>query len=84
MQTCVDFREFEPRARHALFFSLFEGLRENASFGFVNDHDPDSLFQQMKAMNLADFGWEYELRGPDVWRIRVSKKTEAQAQKAGD
>ncbi len=74
MQTCIDFRKFEPRARHALFFALFEGLKEDESFRFINDHDPVPLQQQLRAMNIGNLCWKYEVQGPDEWQIRVSKK----------
>lgn len=78
MQTCIDFRQLEPRARHAVFFSLFEGLKEDGSFGFINDHDPIPLYQQLTAMKIDNLSWEYEVRGPDIWQIRISKKADEQ------
>jgi uncharacterized protein (DUF2249 family) len=73
MNTVIDFRNFEPRTRHALFLSLFEGLKDGTSFEFVNDHDPMPLYKQVQAMNIPNLNWEYALKGPSEWRVQISK-----------
>lgn len=73
MDTTIDFRNFEPRARHALFLSLFEGLKAGTSFEFVNDHDPVPLYQQIQRMNLPNLKWSYSEKGPKLWKIQISK-----------
>ena len=83
METCIDFRGFEPRARHALFFSLFEGLKENAFFDFVNDHDPVPLQNQIRMMNIGNLRWEYAKQGPEYWKIRISKVSDTEPKKEG-
>ncbi|MGZ5278456.1 MAG: DUF2249 domain-containing protein [Pseudobdellovibrionaceae bacterium] len=83
METCIDFRKFEPRTRHALFLSLFEGLKENSSFDFINDHDPIHLQNQIRAMNLANLKWDYEKQGPDFWKIKISKVSSGEPKKEG-
>lgn len=83
MDTYIDFRHFEARTRHALFLSLFEGLKENAYFEFVNDHDPVPLQNQIKSMNLPNLKWEYERKGPDLWKIRISKMGSGEGKKEG-
>lgn len=73
MDTLIDIRNFEPRTRHALILSLFEGLKEGTSFEFVNDHDPVPLYRQLQSMNLPNLLWNYSVKGPDLWKIRISK-----------
>ena len=83
MDTNIDFREFQPRFRHALFISLFERLKEDASFGFINDHDPLPLREQLEKLYLKNLIWDYEEQGPDVWKIRVSKKSSSAVKSEG-
>lgn len=71
--TVFDVRSFEPRFRHALVFSMFEGLAPGASFELVNDHDPVPLQEQFKSLSLPNFSWSYVESGPAVWRVRIAK-----------
>lgn len=78
MNTLVDFRQFEPRSRHAIFFSIYDSLIEGSHFDFINDHDPQTLYQQIKALNLKGLSWDYVKQGPDVWQITVGKNKTSQ------
>lgn len=77
--TVFDVRSFEPRFRHALIFSMFEGLVPGASFELVNDHDPVPLREQFKSLAPVNFDWSYVEKGPSVWRVRIAKGGSAQA-----
>lgn len=71
--TVFDVRSFEPRFRHALIFSMFEGLVEGASFVLVNDHDPVPLRRQFESLALPNLGWKYLETGPGTWRVKIEK-----------
>ena len=71
--TVFDVRSFEPRFRHALIFSMFEGLMPGSSFELVNDHDPVPLREQFKSLSLPNFDWSYVESGPSLWRVRIAK-----------
>lgn len=71
--TILDVRSFDPRYRHALIFSMFEGLVAGASFELVNDHDPVPLREQFQSLSLPNFGWSYLEMGPSIWRVRIAK-----------
>jgi uncharacterized protein (DUF2249 family) len=73
MNTVIDFRSIDRSFRHAIFFSLFEGLKEGASFEFVNDHDPVPLYNQLRQLGLQNMEWKYTERGPRDWRIQITK-----------
>jgi uncharacterized protein (DUF2249 family) len=75
MKTVLDFRTIEPRARHALFLSVFEGLKAGTSFEFINDHDPAPLYRQLQSMNISNLEWKYSAKGPDLWVVNISKST---------
>lgn len=73
--TVFNVRSFEPRFRHALIFSMFEGLAAGAAFELVNDHDPVPLREQFKALSLPNLDWKYLETGPTVWRVRIAKSS---------
>jgi uncharacterized protein (DUF2249 family) len=80
--TVFDVRSFEPRFRHALIFSMFEGLSPGAAFELVNDHDPVPLREQFSSLGLANFAWTYVENGPARWRVRIAKSP-SEAHKSG-
>lgn len=73
-ETLIDLRQIMPRMRHALIFSTFEQLDEGESFVLVNDHDPRPLLYQFGTNYPGAFDWDYVARGPELWRIRISRE----------
>lgn len=71
--TALDVRSVPPRGRHELIFETFAALRPGTAFVLVNDHDPKPLYYQFSAEHSGQFTWEYEERGPEVWRVRIGK-----------
>lgn len=69
----VDVRQVEPRMRHPLIFSTFDGLGAGESFVLVNDHDPKPLYYQFEAERANQFRWEYLAQGPSEWQVRISR-----------
>jgi uncharacterized protein (DUF2249 family) len=69
----LDIREVPPRDRHPLIFERFDGLAPGEGFVLVNDHDPRPLFYQFAAERAGGFTWDYQERGPEVWRVRIGK-----------
>ena len=69
----LDLREVERFRRHPLVFAKFDELKVGESFVLVNDHDPVPLHGQMEAMRPNQLTWEYIVRGPGIFRIRVSR-----------
>lgn len=74
-QTTLDVRTIPPRIRHPLIFETFDKLPEGGSFKLVNDHDPKPLYYQFQAERNGQFNWEYQMEGPDVWEVLISKGT---------
>lgn len=69
----LDVRRVPPPRRHGLIFQTFDNLKPGASFTLINDHDPKPLFYQFNAEHPGAFTWEYEERGPGIWRVRIGK-----------
>ena len=69
----LDLRAVEHFQRHPLVFQKFDGLSIGQSFVLINDHDPIPLHGQMEAMRPHQLTWEYIVRGPGIFRIRVRR-----------
>ncbi|MBZ0157153.1 MAG: DUF2249 domain-containing protein [Alphaproteobacteria bacterium] len=63
-----------PRERHPLIFKTFDELQKGESFVLVNDHDPKPLYYQLLHEREGLFSWEYLEQGPELWRVRITKK----------
>ena len=71
----LDVREIEPRIRHTLIFQLFEHLDNSSCLQLVADHDPRPLRFQLEAKHGDRCCWAYLEQGPDVWRIRLRRRS---------
>ena len=69
----LDLRHVERPRRHPLVFAKFDALEVGESFVLINDHDPIPLHGQMETMRPQQLTWEYIVRGPGIFRIRVSR-----------
>ena len=69
----IDVRQIVPRDRHPLIFQTFDGLKPGECFVLVNDHDPKPLYYQFEAEMHGLFDWDYLEKGPDVWRVAITK-----------
>ncbi|MBL9126475.1 MAG: DUF2249 domain-containing protein [Verrucomicrobiales bacterium] len=69
----VDVRTMTPRDRHPTIFRTFDGLPDGGSLLLVNDHDPVPLYYQFAVEYSGGFRWDYLDRGPEVWRVRISR-----------
>jgi len=73
VDSIVDVRSIMPRERHSLIFNTFHNLKPGQGFVLVNDHDPKPLYYQFQAEHQGSFGWDYLEKGPDVWRVVISR-----------
>jgi regulator of cell morphogenesis and NO signaling len=48
------------------------------AFIINNDHDPKPLYYQLLAERGQVFTWDYLENGPQVWQVKIAKKTEAE------
>jgi uncharacterized protein (DUF2249 family) len=70
----LDVRSIAPRERHPRIFSTFRALDLGAALELVNDHDPAPLRAQFEMQAPGQFGWTYLDRGPDLWRVRITRQ----------
>jgi uncharacterized protein (DUF2249 family) len=70
----LDVRVIPPREKHPTIFHTFDALQPGERFILVNDHDPFPLRYQFEAERTGSYGWEYLERGPQLWRVSISKQ----------
>jgi regulator of cell morphogenesis and NO signaling len=66
--------EIEPKLKHPTIFVRFDELKPGESLTIHNDHDPTPLYYQLLGERGNIFNWEYLEQGPQLWRVRISKK----------
>lgn len=72
-EVSIDVRPMPPRDRHPTIFETWEALGDGGSILLTNDHDPVPLYYQFAAEYAGGFRWDYLDRGPEIWRVRISK-----------
>ncbi|HEU4643398.1 MAG TPA: DUF2249 domain-containing protein [Gemmatimonadaceae bacterium] len=70
----LDVRVIPPREKHPSIFRAFDSLKSGQALLLVNDHDPRPLRYQLMAERPDTFDWQYEAEGPEVWRVRISRR----------
>ncbi|MCB0746590.1 MAG: DUF2249 domain-containing protein [Ignavibacteriae bacterium] len=71
--TELDIRPVPPREKHPTIFATFDKLTAGETFQLINDHNPMPLYYQFNAERPNKFNWEYVEKGPEVWRVNISK-----------
>jgi len=69
----LDVTKIEPRLKHPTIFDKFENLANEECFILHNDHDPLPVYYQMLSQYGKVFTWEYLLKGPEVYEIKITK-----------
>ncbi|WP_202925563.1 DUF2249 domain-containing protein [Edaphobacter sp. 12200R-103] len=78
----IDIRAVPRPQRHPLIFAKFDSLPVGSSVLLVNDHDPVPLSQQFESFRPGQAAWEYLERGPNIFRIRITKVSAHNEQEA--
>jgi len=64
----------EPKLKHPTIFVRFDELIPGENLTIHNDHDPKPLYYQLLGERGNIFTWEYLEQGPELWRVKISKK----------
>lgn len=68
-----DVRPIPGRVKHAQIFQRWFDLPVGQYLVLLNDHDPIPLRYQFEAEFPEAFGWEYLERGPEEFRVKITK-----------
>lgn len=69
----VDVRQIPHAERHHTIFHLFGTLADEEAMQVIADHDPRPLYYAFQQMHGGRFSWRYLERGPEVWRVLVTR-----------
>src|ERR1035437_6625958 len=64
----------EPRQKHPTIFLRYDELMEGMNLIIHNDHDPKPLYYQLLGERGNTFVWEYLKEGPELWKVRITKR----------
>ena len=68
-----DVRPIPCRVKHGLIFQRWLDLPVGQHFVLLNDHDPVPLRYQFEAEFPGALSWEYLERGPEDFRVKITK-----------
>jgi uncharacterized protein (DUF2249 family) len=69
----MDVRPIPCSVKHPLIIRTWLELPTADYFVLLNDHDPVPLYYQFSAQWPEAFTWEYLVRGPDEFRVKITK-----------
>lgn len=69
----LDVRAVPHAIRHATVIGAFDAIPAGASLLLVAPHDPLPLLRQLSARTAGAMTVSYEQRGPDAWRLRLTR-----------
>lgn len=70
----LDVRRLPCELRRATIIESFDALEPGQSMEIVNSFDPVPLRQYFEERTLVGFGWDYLEQGPEIWRIRLTRR----------
>ncbi len=73
MSEVLDVTQIPHFQRHATIFERFTSLKVGEFFILKNDHDPVPLHHQFDAHFPGTFTWDYQVRTPGDFQIKISK-----------
>lgn len=69
----MDVRPIPCSIKHGLIIETWLKLAVNDHFVLLNDHDPVPLYYQFSAQWPGAFTWEHLVKGPDEFRVKITK-----------
>lgn len=70
----LDVREVPHSIRHATVFGAFDAVPAGGALVLVAHHDPIPLLHQLNDRASGRLEINYEQRGPEAWRLRLTKR----------
>jgi uncharacterized protein (DUF2249 family) len=69
----MDVRPIPCSVKHGLIIRTWLDLPVEDHFILLNDHDPVPLYYQFSAQWPGAFTWEHLVKGPDEFRVKITK-----------
>src|SRR5258708_28077246 len=75
----MDVRSIPCSIKHGLIIKTWLDLPVGDHFILLNDHDPVPLYYQFSAQWPGAFSWQHLMKGPEEFRVKITKVTEETA-----
>jgi uncharacterized protein (DUF2249 family) len=75
----MDVRPIPCSVKHGLIIRTWLGLPVGDYFVLLNDHDPVPLYYQFAAQWPGSFSWEHLVKGPEEFRVKITKLRKLEA-----
>lgn len=73
--TELDVRPIEPKFRFETIMGAYDALTEGGTLHLIVDHDPECMYYTLEATRGGEsFAFEYLERGPETWRVEVTRR----------
>jgi len=69
----MDVRPIPCSVKHGLIIRTWLDLPVGDYFILLNDHDPVPLYYQFSAQWPGAFTWEHLVKGPDEFRVKITR-----------
>ena len=70
----LDVRPVEPKDRFDTIMGAYDALSAGETLALTVDHDPTCMYYTIRALHGPDsFSFDYVERGPETWRVRVTR-----------
>jgi len=69
----MDVRPIPCSVKHGLIIKNWLELAVGDHFILLNDHDPVPLYYQFSAQWPGAFTWEHLVKGPEEFRVKITK-----------
>jgi uncharacterized protein (DUF2249 family) len=69
----MDVRPIPCSSKHGMVIQRWLDLAVGDYFILLNDHDPVPLYYQFAAEWPNAFSWEHLVKGPDEFRVKITK-----------
>lgn len=70
----IEAQKIPATTRHAFIIESFDNLEGGDSLVIINNHDPVPLLRFFQNSRTDLFEEEYLEKGPEVWRLKLTKK----------
>jgi len=71
----LDVRPLPCSIKHGLIIKQWLALPVGDHFILLNDHDPVPLYYQFAAQWPNAFSWQHLIKGPEEFRVQITKLT---------
>ncbi len=70
----LDVRPIAPQRTPPTVVATYNKLAPGESFILITDRKPTAVRAMLKAQTARGVGWRYMEAGPDVWRVRITRR----------